>query len=85
VTLLPFKVAVIVTTLVDVTADVDPENVTDVFPASMVTLAGTLTAESLLVSETTIPPAGAACCSVTLPVYEDPPDTEDGVMARVES
>jgi hypothetical protein len=85
VTLFPFKVAVTVTAFVDVTAVVDPENVTEVFPASMVALDGTLTAESPLASATTIPPAGADCCSVTRPVNDVPPETDDGVMATVES
>jgi hypothetical protein len=85
VTLFPFKVAVIVTAFVDVTAVVVPENVAVVLPASIVTVAGMLTAESLLASETTIPPAGAACCNVTRPVNDVPPETDDGVTDKVDS
>src|SRR5262249_59605212 len=59
-----------------------------VAPAAMVTLpaAGTLaTVPLLLESVTTIPPAGAAEVSVTVPVEEAGPTTLVGLSVRLES
>ena len=48
-------------------------------PAGTVTLAGTLAAAELSLSETTAPPLGAAAVNVTVPVDELPPVTLDGL------
>ena len=48
-------------------------------PASTVTAAGTLATRGLLLeSPTTMPPAGAADCRLTVPVAEAPPVTGEG-------
>src|SRR5215468_3486136 len=55
-----------------------------VVPAATVTLAGTVAAlVSELDSVTTVPPAGAAPGSVTVPVEEAPPITAAGFTARL--
>jgi len=74
--------------LVAVTATVVTVNVALVVPAGTVTLpsAGTLaTAELLLESVMTIPPAGAADVSVTVPVDEAGPTTLVGLSVRAAS
>jgi len=60
-------------------------NVFEVLPAGMVTLAGTVAAEALLLeSATSAPPAGAATLSVTVPVEEVPPVTVVGLRVTEE-
>ena len=54
-----------------------------VLPLVMVTLAGTVAAEVLLLdSETTAPPAGAGALRVTVPVEVLPPTTLVGLNAN---
>jgi len=71
-------VAVIVTAVTAVTDVVVTVNVAVVAPAATVTLAGTVAAALLDASVTTMPPAGAAADSVTVPVLETPPATDVG-------
>jgi len=81
-------VPVMVAELDAVTATVVTVNVALVAPAATVTLpsAGTLaTAELLLESVTTIPPAGAADVSVTVAVEEAGPTTLVGLSVRPDS
>ena len=66
----PEYVAVIVAT--PAAFEVAAANVWLVDPAAIVIVAGTVTAELLLVSVTAIPPVGAAADSVTVPVTVDP-------------
>jgi hypothetical protein len=62
------------------TALVDTGKLATVCPAATVTVAGTLaTAESLVVSETSAPSAGAGKPSHTVPVVEIPPATLFGL------
>lgn len=64
------------------TGEVETVNVVDVRVAGTVTDAGTVAAAVLLlVSVTTIPPAGAAELMVTVPVEEVPPITVPGLRA----
>ena len=73
---MPLLEAVIVTAVHDVTGWVATVNVALVAPAATVTLAGTVaTAVLLLVSVTTVPPAGAAAVKVAVPVEEAGPTT----------
>jgi hypothetical protein len=51
----------------EATADVVAVKVAVVLPAATVTVAGTATEEELLLSETEIPPLGAAPVKVTVP------------------
>jgi hypothetical protein len=62
------------------TADVAAAKVALVAPAATITLAGTVAAVWLLDRDTTLPPAGAALESVTVPVELDPPGTLAGFM-----
>ena len=65
------------------TTDVLTLNVVLAAPAGIVTLAGTLAAELLLVSATMTPPAGAAALSVTVPVEDcSPPITLVGLRVN---
>jgi hypothetical protein len=58
-------------------------NVSVVLPSGTVTVAGTVATEgSLLDSDTTAPPLGAAPLSVTVPVEPLPPTTEEGLKDR---
>jgi hypothetical protein len=67
---------VIVTGVETATLDVDVGNVALVAPAAIVTVAGTLAADVLLLeSEMTAPPGGAPVESVTLPWELAPPVT----------
>lgn len=65
----------IVAAVAVVTVAVVTENVAVVDPAATATFAGTVATPLLLDSVTTIPPAGAALDSVTLPVDAVPPVT----------
>ena len=69
----------IVAAVAVVTVAVVTENVAVVDPAATVTFAATVATPLLLDSATTIPPAGAALDSVTLPVDEVPPVTLVGL------
>src|SRR5215471_4553189 len=70
----PLYIAVIVTIVPALTVAVDIAKVVVVVPSATVSEAGTLaTAVLLLVSVTTVPPAGAAVDSVTVPVLVAPP------------
>ena len=78
----PLDVAEIVTSACAATGLDVTVNVFVVVPAATVTLAGTVAeAVSELASVTTVPPAGAACDSVTVPVEEAPPVTAAGFTA----
>jgi hypothetical protein len=55
-----------------------------VAPAATVTDAGTVAPALLLVSVTTAPPDGAAALSVTVPLVDVPPTTEDGDKVTAE-
>jgi hypothetical protein len=80
--LTPLYVAVIVTAVLVVTADVVAANVALVDPAAIITLVGTLaTAVLLLESATTAPPIGAAAVNVAVPVEPFPPTTLEGLAA----
>ena len=67
------RVAVIVGFVTTATTFVFTANVADVWPAAIVTLAGTVAAAELLVSFTTNPPTVAGPVRVTVPVAEEPP------------
>jgi hypothetical protein len=70
----PLKAAVSVTLFVAATADVETGNVPLLWPAAMVTLAGTDAAALLLLESVTFqPPAGAGPFIVTVPVAPVPP------------
>ena len=70
----------IVTVVVELTAEVFTPKVALVAPAGMATLAGTGANDVLLLArETTTPPLGAALLSVTVPVDELPPLTLVGL------
>jgi hypothetical protein len=71
-------VAVIVAVVLEFTADVSTVNVTEVFPARMVTDEGTVAEGSLLFKETASPPIGAGEPMVTVPVLDLPPSTDVG-------
>jgi hypothetical protein len=73
---------VIVTVLDAETVDVVAVKVAVVLPAATVTVAGTTTEEELLLSETGMPPLGAAPLSVTVPCELTPPVTEVGEKLR---
>jgi len=77
--------AVIVTGVEAVTVVVAMEKVALVAPCATVTLAGTVAAALLSLSETAKPPAGAAAVSVTVPCDVLPPVTDDGLTDTVES
>ena len=75
----PPAVAETVTEVLDEPGDVLRMNVAELPPAATVTLAGTLATEGLLlVSATTVPPAGAGPLRVTAPVEELPAFTVEG-------
>jgi hypothetical protein len=78
--LTPPKVAVIVTAVLAVTAEVLTPNVALEAPADTVTLAGTETTDVFaLLSVTTAPPLGAAPVNVIVPCAAVPPTTEVGL------
>jgi hypothetical protein len=77
--------AVIVTVVPEATGTVVTGKVALVAPPTTVTLAGTAAVEgSLLLSDTTVPAAGARPSSVTVPVELPPPMTAVGLSARAE-
>lgn len=59
-----------------ITPEVVILKVAEVLPAGTVTVDGTCASALLLASVTVTPPAGAAPLSVTVPVLEDPPETD---------
>jgi hypothetical protein len=75
-------VAVMIAVVEDDTVDVETGTVAVVWPAGMVTDAGTVAAELLLARFTDAPPVAAGCASVTVPVAPCPPDTVLGEMAN---
>ncbi|BDI28743.1 hypothetical protein CCAX7_007940 [Capsulimonas corticalis] len=75
----PPRVAEIVTLCVVATAVVLAENVVVIAPAGTVTFEDTLATEELLLSDTTVPPVGADCVSVTTPEAVAPPVTPEGL------
>src|SRR6185369_17503905 len=78
--LTPPKVAVIVTLVFAVTADVVTAKVAFKAPAVTVTLAGTETTDAFaLLSVTTAPPLGAPPVNVIVPCAAFPPTTEVGL------
>jgi len=78
--LTPPKVAVIVTLVFAVTAEVLTPKVALELPAATVTLAGTETTDVFaLLSVTTAPPLGAAPVNVTVPCAVVPPTTDVGL------
>jgi hypothetical protein len=80
------RFAVIVTDIGEVLTVVVMVNVAVVAPAATVTLAGTWAAAvRLLLSVTTMPPAGAGPFSVTVPVDGFPPWTLLGSRIRVDN
>jgi hypothetical protein len=81
----PFRVAVIVTGVAELTPLVVIENVAEVAPPATVTLAGTVAEGSLLASVTAMPPAGAALPRVTVPVEPLPPTTAVGLTVRFDT
>jgi hypothetical protein len=78
-------VAVITADEVVVTVCVLTVNDALVEPAGTVTLDGTVAAEALLLSETAVPPAGAAVLSVTVPWDVPPPCTLAGFSVNDET
>jgi hypothetical protein len=79
----PFKLAPIVTGVFVVTASVGMLRETEKLPAGIVALDGTLaSAASLLVRLTTVPPAGAWPFSMTISVGSTPPVIVLGEMVR---
>jgi hypothetical protein len=81
----PAKTAEIVVAVEAVTVLVVIVKVAVVAPAATVTLPGTVADVLLLVSVTTVPPAGAALVSVTVPVDEFPPTTLVGLTLTADS
>ena len=80
-TVFPLKVADSVDVVVVVTTLVVTVKVAVVEPANTVTLPGVWAAELLSDRVTTTPPEGAGPFSVTVPVDETPPATEEGFIA----
>jgi hypothetical protein len=60
-------------------------NVALVAPAGTVTLEGVEAVDELSLSDTTIPPLGAAAVNVTVPVEDVPPTTDVGLRLTAES
>jgi hypothetical protein len=74
----------VTTTLVSIAVTrVDAEKSAVVAFAGTVTVAGTLTSGLALINVTTIPPAGAGVCKVTIPGVDKPPVILDGVKVTV--
>ncbi len=78
----PFPTPVIVAVVSAATATVVAVNVALDAPAGMVKLDGTVTADELLLRETTVPPAGAGPLIVAVPVDDAPPATVAGFITR---
>jgi hypothetical protein len=78
-------VAVMVADEMDETAEVVAVKVAVVLPPATVMALGTEAAEELLLSDTEIPPEGAAPVNVTVPWELTPPVTEVGEMLTAES
>jgi len=80
----PPAVAVIVAELFALTVLVVMVNVALVDPPATATLGGTAAVAVLLLDSTTVwPPEGAAELSVTIPVADEPPTTDVGLMLRL--
>lgn len=82
---LPLLEAVIVAEVVDPTRDVLTGKVALVCPAGMTMLPGGVAEALLLEKNTPRPPEGAAMLSVTVPVEELPPRSEDGLSESEET
>lgn len=78
----PFKVAVMTTAVLAVTADVVMVNVPVNPPAGSVTLAGTLATAGLLLESAITVVCGAAVLTITVPLEALPPSTLVGLMSR---
>ena len=79
----PFWLAEIVTAVLFATAIVVTLTETDVVPAAIVAVAGTVAAAELLLSITVIPPAGAGRDAEIVAVDDVPPATVDGFKTTV--
>jgi hypothetical protein len=77
--------AVISAEVLAVTALVATVKLAVVFPSATVTLGGGVATALLLDSATSTPPASAGAVRVTVPVADEPPSTDSGVMLRLES
>ena len=75
----PPRVAEIVAAVFEVTPDVLILKAAEVLPAGIEIVAGTLTPDWLLVSDTVSPPAGATELNTTEPVLDWPPFTVLGL------
>jgi hypothetical protein len=78
---LPARLAVSDTVVALSTDAVEATKSAEVWPAATVTLAGTVTSELPLLSETANPPGPAGPLNVTVPKHPAPPATIEGDMA----
>ena len=79
------RVAVIVTDVDDVTAEVRIAKLAVVAPAGTDTVAGTVAVVRLADRLTVVAPVGAGPVSVTVPVTGSPPTMEDGLTETADS
>jgi hypothetical protein len=81
----PFSVAVIVTSVLAATADVETTNVPVKPFGATVVVAGTLATAGLLLDREITPPSVAATSVTAVPLDPSPPTTVEGLRPRVES